>query len=288
MTLDLSQISRLGFGVSGPHGSHFFWKRQTIRLIREAIELGVTVFDTAPFYRDDLVGLQDSVAELRLGQAIRSSERERLVLTTKIGAKSLAKQDFSPQAIEDSLNASLQRLATDYVDVLFVQGVARYTWTDPQITRLENLVASGKVRAIGLSGRGCELDAAFDRDVFTTVMAPVHVSLMPDELERLKKLRDTGRIVFGIESLFGTGRPANPKLSYASLWYLARRLGRQMRPNNAPVLHALPDPPVSPEDAFKFALDDVQAHCVLTLTTKSAHLRANAQMAGLDAGHGGA
>lgn len=288
MTLDISQISRLGFGVSGPHGSHFFCKKLTIRLIREAIELGITVFDTAPFYRDDLVGLHDSVAELRLGQAIRPFERERLILTTKIGAKSLAKQDFSPQAIEESLNASLQRLATDYVDVLFVQGVARYTWTDAQIAKLENLVAAGKVRAIGLSGRGCELDAAFDHDIFTTVMAPVHVSLLPDELARLKKLQDSGRIIFGIESLFGTARPAEHQLSYASLWYLARRWGRQMRPANAAILHALPDLPVSPADAFKFALDEVQAHCVLTLTTKSAHLRGNAQMAGLDAGQNGA
>src|SRR5260370_32549576 len=82
---------------------------QSIALVREAIDLGVTFFDTAEVY-----GTEDI-----LGRAIAPSERASLVISTK-SRISRGSEPMSAADVVANLDASLKRLRTDYVDVFLL------------------------------------------------------------------------------------------------------------------------------------------------------------------------
>lgn len=282
MTLDLSKVSKLGFGVSGPHASYLMHEKYTIHRIREAVELGVTVFDTAPFYEDGLGPIGKSLAEVRLGKALSTIDRSNIILATKIGAKSKAGQNFSARSITDSLNGSLSRLKTDYVDILFLQGPRPADWTNETLETLASLKTAGKIGAVGISGRGSELDALFDHDLIDVLMAPSHVSISIDDSARIKTAKSKGLTVIGIESMYGALHPSSTGPSPGRHWYTARKFYHWCRPEKEPALPALPDPPVTQEVAYNWSLHELGVDCVLTLTTNSDHLRQNAAAIGLD------
>jgi predicted oxidoreductase len=104
----MSLPSRIGFGVSGAHGTPLVSRAHTVAIIQEAFALGVRVFDTAPAY-----GAGE--AERRLGEALRTLERDQVFVSTKAGLSSYGlsgrRRDFSPDAIEQSLRASLDRFS---------------------------------------------------------------------------------------------------------------------------------------------------------------------------------
>ncbi|GJL96593.1 MAG: hypothetical protein DHS20C06_04100 [Hyphobacterium sp.] len=282
MTLDHSKVSKLGFGVSGPHASHLLVEKHTIHRIREAVDLGVTVFDTAPFYKDWPGSIGSSLAEIRLGKALKSIDRTNVVLATKIGAKSKAEQSFSASCIEDSLNGSLSRLKTDFVDILFLQGPRPADWTDETLAALAALKQAGKIRAIGISGRGKELDAVFDHDLIDVLMAPSHVSISETDGKRIKKAKSKGLTIIGIESMYGATHPSGTGRSPGRLWYDVRKFYHRLRPEMEPELPALPVPLISQADAYDWSLNKLGVDCVLTLTTNADHLRQNAAVIGLD------
>jgi aryl-alcohol dehydrogenase-like predicted oxidoreductase len=154
------EVSALGMGcwaIGGP------WKfdtmeagwgavddRESIQAIRSAIELGVNFFDTAANYG---AGHSEQV----LGQAI-GADRAKVVIATKFGYGVFEDQqlvsgvDASASAIRQSLEASLRRLGTDYID-LFQFHVGDYSLQEADDVRdtLEQLVTDGLIRAYGWS-----------------------------------------------------------------------------------------------------------------------------------------
>src|SRR5689334_805648 len=93
-------ISSVGLGCASAWGQTWFDEKTAIAIVRRAIELGVTVFDTGPSY-------SNGNAEPRLREALRGVERDRLLISTKVGTH-IAKNgklfhDLSPQAIVDSV-----------------------------------------------------------------------------------------------------------------------------------------------------------------------------------------
>jgi aryl-alcohol dehydrogenase-like predicted oxidoreductase len=282
VTLDLSKVSKLGFGVSGPHASHLLSEKHTIQRIREAVDLGVTVFDTAPFYEDGLGPIGRSLAEVRLGKALEAIDRTNVILATKIGAKSKAGQNFSARCIEKSLNGSLSRLKTDFVDILFLQGPRPMDWTDETLAALAALKQVGKIRAVGISGRGRELNAVFDHDLIDVLMAPSHVAISATDSKRIKKAKSRGLTIIGIEAMYGATHPSSGSRSPGKLWYDARKFYHWCRPDKEPILPALPNPLVSQDAAYDWSLNTLGVDCVLTLTTNAEHLRQNAAAIGLD------
>ena len=104
---------------------------QRLATIRVALERGVTFFDTAPTYGD-------GASERLLGRALKSS-RDRVAIATKVGPR-----DDPQRSLEDSL----RRLASDYVDLVQLhEAQERWEW---QIETLHGLVEAGKARALGL------------------------------------------------------------------------------------------------------------------------------------------
>ena len=158
------KVSVLGFGAS-PLGGEFgaIDEAEGIRAVHRSIDLGINFFDTAPFYGR-------TRSETVLGHALEG-RRHEVVLATKVGRYGKTDFDFRPETILPGLDASLTRLKTDHVDVVYVHDI-EFGDLDPilsdTIPALVKAKEQGKVRAIGVSGlplaileaavQGCELD----------------------------------------------------------------------------------------------------------------------------------
>lgn len=135
-------------GVKYPHAFSIPTDEEAADLIRTAIELGVTLFDTAPAYGE---------SEARLG-GLLAGRREEVVLCTKVGESfenGVSAFDFSPAAIAASIDRSLRRLRTDHLDIALVHSDGRVELDaaamDAAVGELARLKTAGKIRVIGAS-----------------------------------------------------------------------------------------------------------------------------------------
>jgi L-galactose dehydrogenase len=112
-----------------------------------AIDLGINFIDTSPFYGRGM-------SEIMLGLGLKGVPRDKYLLGSKLGRYSDKHFDFSAKRVEESLHVSLQRLGTDYLDVLLLHDVEfvplAQIWEEtlPAVLKLKE---QGKVRAIGFS-----------------------------------------------------------------------------------------------------------------------------------------
>jgi aryl-alcohol dehydrogenase-like predicted oxidoreductase len=115
---------------------------------RQAVELGITFWDTANVY-------QAGTSEEVVGRAIkRYSRREDIVLATKVFGKmhdGPGGQGLSRKAILEQIDTSLARLATDYVDLYQIHRFDPDTPVEETMEALHDVVKAGKVRYIGAS-----------------------------------------------------------------------------------------------------------------------------------------
>ncbi|GCD57662.1 oxidoreductase [Acetobacter pasteurianus NBRC 3280] len=116
------------------------------KTIDEALELGINMIDTAPVYG---FGHSEEV----IGKALEG-RRGRVILATKVGLNwqdGKVFRDSRPARIEEEVEKSLSRLRTDYIDLYQVHWPDTRTPFEETARALENLVKSGKVKALGLS-----------------------------------------------------------------------------------------------------------------------------------------
>jgi aryl-alcohol dehydrogenase-like predicted oxidoreductase len=145
------EVSALGLGCMGmtygygPGGD----KQEMIALIRKAVELGVTFFDTAEAYgaeNEDLVG-----------EAL-ASFRGRVAIASKFGIKHDASgqqfQDSRPEGIRQSLEGSLKRLRIDAIDLYYQHRVDVNVPIEEVAGTVKDLIREGKVKHFGLSEPG--------------------------------------------------------------------------------------------------------------------------------------
>ena len=120
---------------------------ESIATIHRALELGVTLLDTADVYG------QGANEEL-VGRAI-ADRRDEVVLATKFGNRwfddGTRTIDGSPEYVRDAIDASLRRLKVDYVDLYYPHQLDPQTPLDETLRAIEDLVRSGKVLYVGLS-----------------------------------------------------------------------------------------------------------------------------------------
>ena len=143
-------VSALGLGCMGMSMSYGRSdKAEARRTIDRAIELGVTLFDTADAY-----GRGEN--EEFVGKCI-GKRRGQVVLATKFGI--LANRftgmvrgiDGSPKHCREAIDASLKRLRTDYVDLYYLHRVDPKVPIEDSVGAMADLVSAGKVRYLGLS-----------------------------------------------------------------------------------------------------------------------------------------
>jgi aryl-alcohol dehydrogenase-like predicted oxidoreductase len=170
------RVSRIAFGNWSAGGD---WGRvdrdAAIAATRAALDLGITLFDTARAY-----GF--GAAEKLLGEALRpeiKSDRESIVIATKGGLRKdggNTVRDSRPDALRRDLEASLRFLGTDYVDIYQVH------WPDPAtpITTtaetLDGFVREGLVRFVGVSNYNPALMTTFQQvRPIDTLQPPYHL-----------------------------------------------------------------------------------------------------------------
>lgn len=145
------EVSAIGFGCMGLNFSykHTLDKKDSISLLKAAYDDGVTFFDTAemygPYTNEELVG-----------EAF-SSIRDKVVIATKFGIKledGMQVQDSNPARIRQSVEGSLKRLKTDYIDLYYQHRVDTNTPIEEVAETMKDLIKEGKIKYWGLSEAG--------------------------------------------------------------------------------------------------------------------------------------
>lgn len=118
-------------------------------LVRTALDSGITFVDHADVYGSELHGCERRFAE---AMRLTPAERESLVIQTKCGiVRDGPYFDFSYEHIIESVNGSLRALGTDYIDILLLHRPDALVEPDDVAKAFDELSASGKVRAFGVS-----------------------------------------------------------------------------------------------------------------------------------------
>ncbi|BCJ76885.1 NADP-dependent aryl-alcohol dehydrogenase [Catellatospora sp. IY07-71] len=148
------KVSRIGLGCMSygdPAAGMHRWtlgEDDAAAYFRQAVELGVTFWDTANVY-------QGGSSEEYVGRAIgRFASREEIVLATKVSGRmhdGPGGSGLSRKAILEQVDGSLRRLGTDYVDVYYIHRFDPATPVEETMATLDTLVKSGKVRYLGAS-----------------------------------------------------------------------------------------------------------------------------------------
>jgi aryl-alcohol dehydrogenase-like predicted oxidoreductase len=150
------EVSAIGFGCMGLNFSYgqSLTKEESIGLIRQAVDLGTTFFDTAevygPFTNEEIVG-----------EALKPV-RDRVVIATKFGfaidpqTRKQSGLDSRPENIKRVADASLKRLGIDVIDLFYQHRVDPAVPIEEVAGAVKELIAAGKVRHFGLSEPGAQ------------------------------------------------------------------------------------------------------------------------------------
>lgn len=172
------KVSVLSFGASALGGVfHAVDEKQGIRAVHAALDAGINYFDVAPAYGGTL-------AETVLGKALKDIPRERYFLSTKAGkytkpgAYGNDRFDYTEKTIRSGLDASMQRLGVDYLDIVHLHDFEYQNGRHVEAAFAKGfptLVALKSEGRIGAVGAGI-----YTMDVWQRVIkeAPVDVILM--------------------------------------------------------------------------------------------------------------
>lgn len=146
-------VSRLGFGAATLGDEYGATDPQeSARAVRHAVEQGMNLIDTAPYYGRTL-------SETRLGEALKGI-RPKVILATKCARYDKAGFDFSAARVTSSIDESLARLQTDYVDIFHIHDVEfgdKRQIIEETLPALRRIQQAGKARFIGITGLAVEM-----------------------------------------------------------------------------------------------------------------------------------
>jgi aryl-alcohol dehydrogenase-like predicted oxidoreductase len=265
----------MGVGCGGPSRagqSTGKSEAESVAVVRQALEEGLNLVDTSEAYGTEAI----------VGQAIKGLDRSKLVLSTKKRARGL----LTAQDVQQSLEASLKRLGTDYVDIYHLHAVMLedYDYLLSEVVPvLQRLRDQGKLRFIGITERfggdtqHAMLQRALRDDVWDVMMVGFNL-LNQSARERVfvqtierdigvlimfavrRALSRPERLVQVIEELIESGQLDAADIDRADpLGFLVHEGGA-----------------VSvPDAAYRFCRDEPGAHVILSGTGNPAHLQAN-------------
>lgn len=269
------EVTVMGIGCGGPSraGQNTgLSERESVAVVRQALDAGVNFIDTAEAYHTEEI----------VGQAIKGLDRSKLVLSTK---KSTG-NNLTAQDVERSLEASLKRLGTDYIDVYHLHGVklSEYAYLASEIVPvLQRVRDQGKIRGIALSElfgpdpQHAMLQRALQDDVWDVMMVgfnPLNQSARERVFARTieknigvlimfavrRALSRSERLTQVIKELIEKGQLNPDDIDQAD------PLGFLIHEGGAVSL---------PDAAYRFCRDEPGTHVILSGTGNPAHLQAN-------------
>jgi predicted oxidoreductase len=215
----LVPLGRTGISVSPIAWGMWRFGRQEIPaargLVEAAFEAGVTLFDTADIYGfDGSSGFGD--AESLLGQVLAEAPklRDRMVLATKGGITPPVPYNSSTDYLTQALENSLKRLRTEQIDLYQIHRPDILTHPEEVARALENMISSGKVRAIGVSNYSVAQTRAIAELLAIPLashqpeFSPLHLDPMTDGLFDLAMQRGFAILAW---SPLGGGRIGQPE-----------------------------------------------------------------------------
>jgi aryl-alcohol dehydrogenase-like predicted oxidoreductase len=254
------EVSAVGLGA-GPLGDALLSDERAERVVRTAIDLGISVVDTAPSY---------GLSEERVGRAIRGV-RDRVTLVTKVGYGVPGETDWTPGCVEKGLEQALGRLGTDRIDVVLLHSCAiEKLVANDLFEPLRRAKERGLVRAVGYSGDGDALAWAIRSGEVDVVECSVNLFDQAALAHSIPEARERGLGVLAKRSLgnavwTSTERPA--RHDTAVYW-------DRMRAMSLPDLGRPLD-----EVALRFAAFAPGVDCALVGTSRTDHLERAAVVA---------
>src|SRR5947199_3159174 len=187
------EVSALGFGCMGLNFSYgtSLTKEEGVNLIGDAVERGVTYFDTAdvdgPFTNEEMVG-----------EALRPL-RQQVVIATKFGfaidpeTRENRGLDSRPEHIRAVCDASLKRLGVESIDLLYQHRVDPKVPIEEVAGAVKELIAAGKVKHFGLSEAGVQtIRRAHAVQPVTALQSEYSLWTRKPELEVIPLLEELG------------------------------------------------------------------------------------------------
>jgi L-galactose dehydrogenase len=273
------EVSVLGLGSGGASqlGQRYhLTPAESAHVVRRALELGVTFFDTAPGY---------GRTEALLGQALADVPRSAYVLSTKFHPFAEDASVRTAGQLRRSLEHSLRALRTDHVDVYFLHGVPpeRYRAVcDRLLPELRAARGAGLIRHIGITERyqtdhaHVALLRAIEDGAFDVVMVGMNLLSPAAALEVLPRAaaRGVGVVVMcAVRSVLTD--PAAVR-RFVRGWVADGLLRPGLVPEDAPLDWVVDgDARTISDAAYKFAAAQPGVGTVLTGTGNVAHLEAN-------------
>ena len=258
----LMKVSRIGYG-SARIGSKQIAPDQVEAALNTALDLGINFVDTAACYHD---------SEALIGTLI-GRRRAEFILASKCGhvTGGASGEAWSGSTISQSVDRSLRRLKTDYLDLLQLHSCSKAVLLKGEaVEAILRLKAEGKTRHVGYSGDGEDAIEAIRTGVFETLQTSFNLVDLSAKEEVLPAAREAGLGVIAKRPIANGafGRSSSP-YKYADLyWERAKQL-------NPP--EAAPEDPL--ELSLRFTLSQEAIDTAIVGTTNAEHVRGNLDLA---------
>ena len=257
------EISALGFG-----GSEIGYEEvppDTVeQLLGGALDAGLNAIDTAECYLE---------SEELIGRAV-GHRRADYYLFTKCGhAAGFDYPDWDPRLLTQSIDRSLRRLRTDYVDLVQLHSCSADVLQDGMVIEvLERAREQGKTRFIGYSGDGSDALYAVESGAFDTLQTSVNIADQQALELTLPRARERGMGVIAKRPVANAvwkdeTKPEDPYVH--AYWERLRELGYDFLAKDMPDALAV---------ALRFTLSVPGVHTAIVGTTKAGRWRENAEM----------
>lgn len=271
------KVSVAGLGCGGPSRLGLRsgkTEKEAISLIRQAIDVGVNLIDTAEAYGTETV----------VGKALEAIPRDQIVISTK---KMVPLDSPDPAAeLKQSLERSLRRLKTDHVDIYHLHGVEPQEYAGclaKLVPALLELRQEGKIRYLGITEAFREdqshqmLRRALEDDWWDVIMVGFNIL---NQTARTMVFPQSIEQNIGVLVMFAVRRALSQPAQLKQVWDELRRKGlvdSRWAGEDGPLNFLTREAKAStlPDAAYRFCRHEPGVHTVLTGTGRPDHLRQN-------------